>query len=365
VEIHAKNASANSPAEKHQAPCQMPAEPVRRRRPKGQLSLPALLRVSLLLVSLLTACAPLGQPTLAPTQPAPATTAPRASAVVATSPAAASVPSPAPELAAPSATPAAVYATAVASEAKLYELLGARMYPEGIAFDATTGFFYTGSLTDGALMRGNLETGAVTIFSPAGVDDRAMVVGMEVDAVRRRLWVAGGSTQRMYVYDLDTARLLRQYVISAGTSGSLINDVALTPVADAFFTNSRRPVLWRIGAGDRDAPGELEPWLDLSGGPIPYGASLNLNGIVATPDGLHLIAVHTDTGKLFRFAVTSRETQEIALNTSVQRGDGLALDGTTLRKVGDRLLVVNSQANTLSGGRPILPFTITSIPFPS
>jgi len=295
---------------------------------------------------------------------------------------------------------ASVDATAVAGGARLYRLPGERAYPEGIAYDTTRRVFYTGSLADGALFRGDVDSGVVTVFSPARTDGRATVLGMEVDAARRRLWLAGGAAQRMYVYDLDTARLVRQYVVPAGNPASLINDVSVTPEGDAYFTDTQRPVLWKISGG-QDGPGELEPWLDLAAGQVPYGPSANLNGIVSTPDGTHLISVHFRSGKLFRFTVASRATHEIELSTPVQNGDGLALDGTTLfvvasgkitrvaltpdytrgttrdtfghpsfmlpttlRKVGDRLLVINSQLDTLAAGRPVLPFTITSVPIP-
>lgn len=205
----------------------------------------------------------------------------------------------------------------------------------------------------------------------------------------------------MYVYDLDTAQLLRQYDVPAGTPASLVNDVAVTLAGDAFFTDSRRPILWRIGVGTKEAPGELEPWLDMSDGSIPYSDSLNFNGIVATPDGQYLIVAHTGANTLFRVDLDLREIEEVDLNVPVQRGDGLALDGatlyavasgeiarielgadyksgivldtfshpsfldpTTLRKVDDRLLVVNSQVNMMSVGRAILPFTVTSILIP-
>ncbi|MDQ3701036.1 MAG: SMP-30/gluconolactonase/LRE family protein, partial [Chloroflexota bacterium] len=273
--------------------------------------------------------------------------------------------------------------------------------PEGIAYDAAGRHFYTGSITDGTLLRGSLDTGDVTVFSPARADGRATVLGMGVDGTRRRLWVAGGAAQRMYVYDLGSARLLRQYPVPPGSPAALINDVAVTPAGDAYFTDTQRPVLWRVGAGGQDGPGDLESWLDLSGGPVPAEPAGNLNGIVATPDGATLIAVHFRSGRLFRFGVASKEAQEIELDTPVPGGDGLALDGTTLfaaagqivrldltpdyaratrrdafthpslafpttlRKVGDRLLVVNSQLDTLPAGRPVLPFTVADIPIPA
>jgi sugar lactone lactonase YvrE len=66
-------------------------------------------------------------------------------------------------------------------------------------------------------------------------------------------------------------------------------------------------------------------------GEIVYDPSVNnANGIEATPDGKTLIIVQSNVGKLFTVDPQSGETDEITLNESVERGDGLLLDGRTL-----------------------------------
>jgi len=109
-----------------------------------------------------------------------------------------------------------------------------------------------------------------------------------------------------------------------------------------------------------------------------------------------------DTGRLYRITIASKEVDETDLGReTLTSGDGLVLDGQTLYvvrqadnevavvklaedfssgavtsriqaeslaapatavKVGDRLLVVNTQFNTLEGDQgPVLPFTVSNI----
>ncbi|MDZ4231155.1 MAG: PQQ-dependent sugar dehydrogenase, partial [Dehalococcoidales bacterium] len=185
-----------------------------------------------------------------------------------------------------------------------------------------------------------------------------------------------------------------------------LNDAALAPNGDAYITDSRRPVLFKID-GSGAQPGELESWLDFTGTPVQFtpGATA-LNGIVVSQDGAYIVVVHSGDQKLFRITVASKEVLEVDLGGTPQGGDGMVLDGqalyvlartqtgdmivriqmaadfssgvirdsfrddsfafpTTIAKVGDRMLVVNSQFNARGAGQtPSLPFTVSDIPIP-
>lgn len=90
-----------------------------------------------------------------------------------------------------------VLLTDAAAGARLYALPGPRVFPEGVAFDSTSGTFFTGSSADGTLFRDDVVSGGVTVFSAVARDGWATVLGMEVDSARRRPWVAGGAAQRI------------------------------------------------------------------------------------------------------------------------------------------------------------------------
>src|SRR5262245_6040119 len=71
--------------------------------------------------------------------------------------------------------------------------------PEGIALGTGT-TFYAGSIPTGAVYAGDLRTGLGKVLIQ-GAAGRA-ATGMKVD--HGRLWVAGASTGKGFVYDLKT-----------------------------------------------------------------------------------------------------------------------------------------------------------------
>ena len=277
------------------------------------------------------------------------------------------------------------------------------VYPEGIAYHAGNGDFFVGSTVGGAVYRGNAwgRNRQLSLFLPGGSDGRTDVRGMKVNP-QGQLFMAGGATGTMWMYDAVTGRFLSTF--STGLQNSLINDVAIGPDGAAYFTDSNNPILFRIKA---DAQGvfQLEFWRDLRNTPIQYTTGFNLNGIAVTADGKYVITVQSNTGKLFRIATDTKDVSEIKLAGSdlMTNGDGILLDGqtlyvsrnslnlmvqvrlapdwstgqqigsftdpmfaytTTIAKAGNRLLVVNSQFDRRMSNNPVLPFSIASVRAP-
>ena len=87
----------------------------------------------------------------------------------------------------------------------------------------------------------------------------------------------------------------------------------------------------RIATGP-GAPAALEPWLDLRSTPIRYVPNqVNLNGIVASPDGRWLLTVQLATGQLWRVDTTTREVAQVQVDGGpLRNGDGLVLAGLGL-----------------------------------
>lgn len=279
-----------------------------------------------------------------------------------------------------------------------YILPGDAVFPEGIAYQRSTGDFFVSSTTDGTIFRGNVREEQTEIFLPGGSDGRTTATGMKVDR-EGRLFIAGGSTGQMFVYDTATGALIDKF--DNGLETTFINDVAVTRDGTAYFTDSLNPFLYRVSTGEGGAL-TFETWLDFTGTPLTYQPGFNLNGIAATPNGKYLIVVQSNTGKLFRIDTATKEVVEIDLGgATLTNGDGILLQGrrlyvvrnrqeeivevrlsgdlsrgtvvssttdpsfafpTTIASARGRLLVVNSQFDKRAPGMtPELPFTVSSI----
>jgi sugar lactone lactonase YvrE len=216
--------------------------------------------------------------------------------------------------------------------------------PEGIEVGKGTTFF-VGSRVTGAIYRGNLRTGGGDTLVSGG--SGRLATGIELDA-RNRLFVAGAGTGDAYVYNAKTGALLRTYDFAS--SDTFINDVVVTTKA-AYFTDSRKSVLYKVPIGPGGSLGAFEP-LPLTGANLAL-TGFNLNGIDATPNGKTLIAVQSNTGKLFRIDPSTGAVQEISLGgESVPNGDGILLTGKTLYVVqnqNNRVAVVALTPNFTSG----------------
>jgi len=217
--------------------------------------------------------------------------------------------------------------------------------PEGIAIAGDT--FYVGSIPTGDVYRGSLRTGKGALL-PAVSGDAA--IGMKVD--RGRLFVAGGPTGKAYVYNAKTGALVASYALSAG--GSFVNDVVVRKRA-AWFTDSFKPVLYRVPLGPNGRPGGSFTTVNL-GGDYVQGANFNVNGIDATANGKTLVFVQSNTGKLFTTGANGvARTIVLAGGESVPNGDGILLDGKTLYVVQNALDVVAkiALAPNLRSGRVV------------
>jgi Cu-Zn family superoxide dismutase len=191
--------------------------------------------------------------------------------------------------------------------------------PEGVTADPLTGAFFVGATGDGTIYRGTLGNPSASVFIPGATGKSA--IGLKI--ARGRLFVAGGATGDIVVYDLFTRRQVGTF--ATGTGGFL-NDLAITPSGDVFVTDSFRPTLWHVTAAQVRA-GQGTPEAISVAPEIAYVAGVfNLNGIVPL-DNNTLITVNSNDGSLFRIDLqrSGRAIQKIAVDP-VLGGDGMLLD---------------------------------------
>ncbi len=219
--------------------------------------------------------------------------------------------------------------------------------PEGIAISGNT--FYVGSIPTGSVFRGNLRTGAGTVFVQR--TGRA-AIGVDVDN-RSRLFVAGGPTGHAYVYHARSGADVAHFMLAAAPT--FINDVVVTRTG-AYFTDSTRAALFRVPIGQGGRLGTSVQTIPLTGA-FQLQTGFNANGIDATKNGKWLVIVQSNTGKLFRVDPSTGATTEIVLanGESVPNGDGILLDGKTLYVVQNRTnrIAVIAVNPSLTSGRVV------------
>ncbi len=217
--------------------------------------------------------------------------------------------------------------------------------PEGIDIDGS--HFFTGSISTGAVYRGDVRTEEGSVLVP-GREGRA-AIGLKVDD--GRIFVAGGASGQAYVYDAHTGAELATYRLTS--EASFINDVVVTPQA-AWFTDSFNQVLYKVPLqADGGLSGQSAVRTVPLTGDLRYQEGFNVNGIDATPNGQKLVIVQSNTGMLFTVAPQSGLTTRIVLDHErVRSGDGILLDGHTLYVVQafqNRVAVVDLESDLESG----------------
>jgi sugar lactone lactonase YvrE len=227
-----------------------------------------------------------------------------------------------------------------------YVLPGDAVFPEGIAFDAQSQSFYVSSTNGGAIYRGTLNEEETEVFLQPNEGGRTSATGLEVDD--GRLFVSGGGTGRMFVYDAESGELLASF--TASRTPTFINDVAVVD-GSAYFTDSLSPVVYRVFQGP--SGWEIQEWVDFTGTDLAYTTGFNANGIEAAPGGQYLVIVQSNTGKLFRVELASKDVSEIDLGgETVMAGDGMVLRGRTLwvvRNSASAIAKIQLSGDLLSG----------------
>jgi sugar lactone lactonase YvrE len=203
--------------------------------------------------------------------------------------------------------------------------------PEGVAWDPGSQSFFVGIVATGTIYRATLRDKTLRPFiTPDTAAPADSAVGMKVS--RGKLYVAGGPTGSIYVYEIKTGTLLARFETGPG---GFLNDLVVTPVGDVYVTDSFRPMLWHLTPAMVKAGSGAPESIDV-GPEIAYTAGqFNLNGIVAR-GGRELIVVNSFAKSLFRIDI---DRAHPAART-ITRIDAPALGGDGLLIELDQLLVV-------------------------
>lgn len=242
--------------------------------------------------------------------------------------------------------------------------------PEGVTTDGRR--LWSGSLATGELLRADPHTGRTLVLPRS--ESGTPAVGIDYDAARRVIWVAGGESGTVKAHDARSGRLLATYTLPAPDSGArFVNDLVVTDDA-VYATDSQNQELVVValdGEGRRGLPASGEAETVPLTGDIVYGPGFNANGIVAKNG--YLLVVQSNTGKLFRVDPATGEAQAVDLGgATLTNGDGLELDGDVLYAVRNRLnqvavleladdLTSAEQVATLTSGDYDVPTTVAVV----
>jgi hypothetical protein len=235
--------------------------------------------------------------------------------------------------------------------------------PEGIA-SGPKDSFYVGSIPHGSVYRGSYRTGEGDVLVPP--HEGRNHTGLKVDTRHDLLFVAGGASKGIYVYDSETGEDVASFSIP---DAGFINDVVLTRKA-AYFTDSQVQRFYRVRIGRHGRVGE--PRIIPITGDFVYTPGFNANGIEEVGNGRRLIMVKSNTGQLFSVKPRSGRSREIEVDGPLTNGDGILLRGKTLyvvRNRDNRVAVVDLKRDLREGEieeeltDPLLDVPTTIAPF--
>ncbi len=199
--------------------------------------------------------------------------------------------------------------------------------PEGITADSD-GALYTGSLTQGRIVRIDPRTGNVSDFAAPGANGMVSVVGLHVsgDLVYACSSDPGASTltgtaaPALVAFDRKTGAAAGRFDLPEG--GAFCNDIAEMPDGTILATDSFAPRIYALRPGsDR-----LQVWLEDQDF---VAEGFNLNGIAYDEGSVYVLRYNT--GSFHRIGVTADgaadAVSEIDLPAPLNGPDGLAALG--------------------------------------
>lgn len=200
--------------------------------------------------------------------------------------------------------------------------------PEGIASFGHA--FFSGSLADGRIWRGDLRTGTGALLVP-GVPGRSLR-GMQVDPRTGLLWVTGndGATGIVLAVDARTGDVVRRVEVPGA---GFLNDLVVTRDT-VWVTDSRVDRLTAVPLTRSGRPTDAAVRFVLLKGDWPTPDGLRANGIRALPDGT-LVLDNTTAGGLYTVDPGSGDVSRIPV-----RGTPAIVSGDGVERLGTRLYVV-------------------------
>ena len=209
-------------------------------------------------------------------------------------------------------------------------------------YDKYNDRFYVSSTSNG-------DIGIVTKdgnYTPF-ITDPALIstTGLEIDEARKLLYVSNSSDGSVGIYNINTGQRVAFIDLKPLLPGApvFINDIALDPQGNAYVTNSRTPVIYKI-TPDGTASIFYQDAAFASSG-------FGFNGIeYGNSHGGYLLVAYTVANQVIKFPVDNPSSYNIVSLDATLAGP----DGLLLSENGKDLIVVN---NAGGGNGKVISFT--------
>lgn len=193
-----------------------------------------------------------------------------------------------------------------------YPIADPEAYPEAVTYDPQNRAFFTGSMLRGNVLRINAD-GSESEFFPGNEDgEEWLVLGVEADPTRRRLWVCAAFSRELtrselWLLDLDSGERLWNLGMEDVFAGAACTDVIVADDGTAYICDREAGNIYTADAQTQSAS-IFTSHILLDPGTIGG------NGIALTADERYLLVIKFLPFKLIRIDMSDpRLVSEVAL----------------------------------------------------
>nr|GMD20994.1 uncharacterized protein LOC109160834 [Ipomoea batatas] len=215
------------------------------------------------------------------------------------------------------------------------------LFPESFVWDPRSQHFIVGSLRYPKLVSVSDAGVSETLISDESLPANSKILGVALDRSHYRVLAVvhrppSDSAPEPYnalaAYDLISLRRIFLTPLlddeeddrNPNPIESVANDVAMDFSGNAYVTNSGRDLIWKVNfAGEASVLSKSKAF---KSHPVNGDHKFGLNGVVYNSKG-YLLAVQSNTGKLFKVDVENGGARTVILNKDLTAVDGIAVRG--------------------------------------